>query len=105
MVEGGLGIGIILQKNITLFFKSISRYSNGKDELWKRMVNSIYDINSHIATPQVLQKCNTSVWGTIKTASQDFQEYANLLWEGMHVRVGGGVKVSFYIKNCAHNKF
>ena len=42
---GGLGVGNIMYKNLTLLFKWWWRFSESDNTLWKKILQSVHEIN------------------------------------------------------------
>ena len=59
---GGLGVGNIMHKNLTLLFKWWWRFSESENTLWKRILMSVYEIKGLKASSDTFRKTKEGTW-------------------------------------------
>ena len=93
---GGLGVGNIMHKNLTLLFKWWWRFSEADTSLWKRIVISVHDIKGQKASSDTFQKVKEGSWSHLMSNDADTTKMRSIIEEGMVVKVGNGSSVQFW---------
>ena len=93
---GGLGVGNIMYKNLTLLFKWWWRFSESDNTLWKIILQSVHDINGGKASSETFSKVRDGTWSAL--LSNDFvtSNVRAIVEEGMHLSVGNGSSIRFW---------
>ena len=93
--KGGLGVGDIAVKNAALLFKWWWRFATENDQLWKRVVKSIYQESSEFIPSSSGHKC-TGPWQQIKKLLTDNQPLSLNFRHHLKVAVGNGARTRFW---------
>ena len=96
---GGLGIGNIMHKNLILLFKWWWRFSETDNSLWKRILNSVHDINGLKASSDTFQKFKGGTWAQLLSTDADTSKMRSIIEEGIYVKIGKGNSVQFWHDN------
>ena len=68
---GGLGVGYIMHKNLTLLFKWWWRFSEADNSLWKRILKSVHDITGLKASTDTFHKVKEGTWAHLLSIDAD----------------------------------
>ena len=96
---GGLGVGNIMHKNLILLFKWWWRFSETDNSLWKRILNSVHDINGLKASSDTFQKFKGGTWAQLLSTDADTSKMRSIIEEGIYVKIGKGNSVQFWHDN------
>ena len=89
-VKGGLGLGKISLKNLTLLGKWLWRYPRESTTQWHQVILSIYGTHSNGWDANILVRwSHCCSWKTIAQVFQDFSKYTRFV-------VGDGEKILFW---------
>ncbi|RVW40666.1 putative ribonuclease H protein [Vitis vinifera] len=89
-VKGGLGLGKISLKNLTLLGKWLWRYPRESTTQWHQVILSIYGTHSNGWDANILVRwSHCCPWKTIAQVFQDFSKYTRFV-------VGDGEKICFW---------
>ena len=62
---GGLGVGNIMYKNLILLFKWWWRFSEADNTLWKKIIQSVHEINGCKASSYAFSKLRDGTWSSL----------------------------------------
>ena len=96
---GGLGVGNIMHKNLILLFKWWWRFSESNNTLWKRILQSVHEIEGVKASSETFSKAKGGTWSQLLSNDTDTSKIRAIIEEGMIVRVGNGDSVHFWHDN------
>ena len=93
---GGLGVGNIMHKNLILLFKWWWRYSEANNSLWKRILQSVYNIKGLKASTDTFHNVKNGTWAHLLSSNAETSKMRSIIEEGMGVKIGNGQSVSFW---------
>jgi len=93
--EGGLGVGDIAAKNTALLFKWWWRYGTEDDQLWKKVVKSIYQEDNGLIPSKSGYKC-PGPWQAIKNLVNDQQPLSKKIVQHLRMELGNGERIKFW---------
>ena len=92
---GGLGVGNILHKNLILLFKWWWRFSESDNTLWKKILQSLHQINGAKASTDNFRKFRSGTWSSLMSNDTDTAKVRSIIEEGMVIRVVMVAQFSF----------
>ena len=93
---GGLGVGNIMHKNLILLFKWWWRFSESNNTQWKRILQSVHEIQGVKASSKTFSKAKGGTWSQLLSNDTDTTKIRAIIEEGMIVRIGNGESVRFW---------
>ena len=93
---GGLGVGNIMYKNLTLLFKWWWRYSETDDALWKKIIQSVHDIVGVKASRDSFRNVKTGTWASLMKNDEPTSKIRSIIERGMILSVGNGSSILFW---------
>ena len=93
---GGLGVGNIMHKNLILLFKWWWRYSESNNDLWKRILMSVYEIKRFKASAESFRNVQKGPWAQMMSNDVDTAKTRSIVEEGMILNVGDGRSILFW---------
>ena len=93
--DGGLGIGDLATKNAGLLLKWWWRYGKEEDQLWKKIVKSIYQEDNGLIPSSSGPKCS-GPWQAIKTLVKTQQPSTMKILKYLRLKLGNGERIKFW---------
>lgn len=93
---GGLGVGNIMHKNLTLLFKWWWRYSGADNTFWKRILMSVYNIKGLKASYETFCTMKDRLSSQLISNDEVTSKIRSIVEEGMMLSVGCGASILFW---------
>ena len=93
--EGGLGVGDIAVKNTALLLKWWWKYGTEDDQLWKKVVKSIYQEDNGLIPSKSSYKC-PGPWLAIKNVVNNQQPLSMKTMQYLRLELGNAERIKFW---------
>ena len=93
--EGGLGIGDLAVKNAALLLKWWWRYGKEDDQLWKKVIKSIYQEDNGLIPSKSGYKC-PGPWQAIKNLVKNQKPLSMEIVKHLRLKLGNGERIKFW---------
>lgn len=93
---GGLGLGTMLGRNLSLLFKWWWRFSIEENTLWKKIVCSVHNLLDFKAKIDLFSQCRGGIWGHFGSIQKKWGAIAGRVKEGLINKLGEGTSLKFW---------
>ena len=93
--DGGLGVGDLAVKNAGLLLKWWWRYGKEDDQLWKKVIKSIYQEDNGLIPSKSGPK-SSGPWQVIKNLIRTQQPLAMKIVQFLRLKLGNGERIKFW---------
>lgn len=92
---GGLGVGNIMYKNLSLIFKWWWRFYESDNSLWKTILISVHSVKGFKASSETFRNIKDGMWAQLLNSDSDTSRIRSIVEEGLLLSVGRGDTILF----------